>query len=78
LCSNHPVDEDIFKKKYYLQKCGIQQYQSRESSSQKGINSSAPVVKYTLQNLIMPDECGFFIVRNLQKPTYSKKKVSKA
>jgi hypothetical protein len=51
---------------------------SRECSSQKGINSSAPVVKYTLQNLIMPDECGFFIVCNLQKPTDSKKKVSKA
>jgi hypothetical protein len=67
-----------FKKYYYLRKCGIQQNRTRESSSQKGINSSTPVVTYTLQNLIMPDECGFFIVCNLQKPTHSKKKVSKS
>jgi hypothetical protein len=34
--------------------------------------------KYALQDLIMPDECGFVIVCYLQKPTHSKKKVPKA
>jgi hypothetical protein len=39
------MNQTDFKKCYYLQKCGIQQTQSRESSSQKGINSSVPVVQ---------------------------------